>query len=343
MKRILVLGYFGYINNQLDGQTIKTRNIYELFQLKLSDKNNIEIFDTQLFKYSKFAIINMIWKISRCNKLVYLPAHNNLKYLFPIIYFLCWIKRAEILYFVVGGWLAEFLKHKRFHVKLLSNIRSILTESNELSNSLTKQYQFKNVITFPNFRIHSFNPTFIQNKDQFKIVFMARIMREKGIDYVFQLANYYSTKIPNNASVIIDFYGPIAKEDEEYFKQQVEKYDIISYKGTLQPDEIYKTLNNYDLLVLPTSYPGEGFPGTILDAYISGIPVVVSDWKFLSEFVDHGKSGYLFDLEKADEFYYYVEKLHCDNNLLMQMKYNAHKYSEKFSSEKAWDILLKNN
>ena len=32
MKKVLVLGYFGYRSNQLDGQTIKTRNIMRLLQ-----------------------------------------------------------------------------------------------------------------------------------------------------------------------------------------------------------------------------------------------------------------------------------------------------------------------
>ena len=30
MKNIFIIGAFGYSNNQLDGQTIKTRNVYDL-------------------------------------------------------------------------------------------------------------------------------------------------------------------------------------------------------------------------------------------------------------------------------------------------------------------------
>ena len=30
MNKVLVIGAFGYENNQLDGQTIKTRNVYNL-------------------------------------------------------------------------------------------------------------------------------------------------------------------------------------------------------------------------------------------------------------------------------------------------------------------------
>ncbi len=291
-----------------------------------------------------FSLFSMFWKIIRCNKLVYLPAHNNLKYLFPIIYILCWLKRTEILYFVVGGWLVEYLKSKRLHVTLLSKVRAILTESDDLSNSLIAQYHFKNVITFPNFRIHSYTPTFFQNTDFFRIVFMARINRMKGIDYVFHLANYFANASFCNRPVIIDFYGPIDKKDEVYFYKQLEKYENISYRGVLQPENIYKTLNNYDLMVFPTRYFTEGFPGTVLDAYISGLPIVATHWKHATDFIIREKTGFIVPFEKSEkDFVDAVIKIYQDYDLLIKMKHNAFEQSMKYSSEVAWNILINNN
>ena len=343
-KRILVLGYFGYFNNQLDGQTVKTRNIYELLLLKISDKISIYIFDTQAFKYSKLSIFNMLWKVCRCNKLVYLPAQNNLKYLFPILYILCWLKRSEILYFVVGGWLVEFLKSKKMHAILLSKIRAILPEGQDLTSALKLNYRFKNVIAFPNFRIQSFTPTFVQNNAIFRIVFMARIMKMKGIDYVFHLAEYFSDPKFTGKPVIIDFYGPVEKDEEEYFFKQLIKFENITYQGVLPPEDIYNTLNNYDLLVFPTRYFTEGLPGTVLDAYISGLPVVATHWKHAADFIIHEKTGLIVPFEKSEkEFTSAVKRLYQDNELLLKMKHNAYQQSRKYSSEGAWNILNNNN
>lgn len=339
-KRILVLGYFGYETNKLNGQTSKTRNVYEMLKSNIGDKFEINHFDTQQFQFSKLSLFTMIKRVLLCDKLVYIPAHNSLKYLFPFIYLICWIRKREILLIVVGGWLDNFIESKKLHVLLLSKIGGIFPQSDRLREKLISQYKFKNVYYFPNFRINSFTPSFYKN-EVFKIVFMARIMRLKGLDYVFQLANYFSQQTKPDANIIIDFYGPIEEEDENYFKEQIKKHEIISYKGILSPDKIYATLNEYDLLVLPTRYPGEGFPGTILDAYISGLPVVASDWKYLSEFVDHGKTGFLFDLNKENEFHYYVDKLYHDRELLIQMKKNAFEKSKSYSSEYAWEILEK--
>jgi glycosyltransferase involved in cell wall biosynthesis len=340
VKRVLVLGYFGLSVNQLDGQTIKTRSVHALLKSRENEIEYLECFDTQQFKYSVFSPLKMIWKIFQSNIIVYIPAHNNLKYLFPFIYLISKLKRIDILYVVVGGWLAEYLQKKKFHINLLSNIKGIFPQTNQLSNILREQYHFNNIVYFPNFRIHSFVPSFAQREDDvFKIVFMARIIKLKGVDTIFRLANHLKDFNKNCHKIIIDFYGPIPKEEKDYFYKEIENLDFVSYKGILEPEQIHSMLNKYDLLVLPTRYPGEGFPGTILDAYISGIPVVASKWKYIPEFVDHGNTGFLYDLNKEDELYGFVEKLFEDRTLLLKMKRNAFEKSKEFSSESAWHII----
>ncbi|MEG1313562.1 MAG: hypothetical protein RSD40_04530, partial [Bacilli bacterium] len=118
--KILVLGYFGYVTNQIDGQTIKTRDIYSV--LKQNCVENIDYFDTQSFKVSKINLIKMLWKVITADKIFYLPAQNNLKYLFPVIFALCKIFNTKLNYLVVGGWLYNFLKDKEIHRWMLKNI-----------------------------------------------------------------------------------------------------------------------------------------------------------------------------------------------------------------------------
>ncbi len=77
--------------------------------------------------------------------------------------------------------------------------------------------------------------------------------------------------------VIIDIYGPIYNEYLTEFEEECQNSsENLNYKGVLQPDEIYQVLSEYDLMLFPTQYYTEGFPGSILDAYISGLPVIAS-------------------------------------------------------------------
>ena len=70
MTRILVLGYFGYLTNQLDGQTVKTRDVYRLAK-EQSGNYAVDYFDTQDLKKNKLMVLRMFWKVIQCDTLFY--------------------------------------------------------------------------------------------------------------------------------------------------------------------------------------------------------------------------------------------------------------------------------
>jgi len=172
---------------------------------------------------------------------------------------------------------------------------------------------------------------------------MARINRMKGLDYIFHLAEYFNNNSALDKSVIIDLYGPIENRDKEYFFLNLNKHTNVSYKGILPTEEIYETLTKYDLMIFPTRFYTEGFPGTILDSYIAGLPIVSTYWKFAADFIIQGKTGLIVPFEDSkNEFINAVVKLYNDPDLLLTMKLNAYEQSKNYSAENAWDILVKN-
>lgn len=317
----LVLGYFGYHTNQLDGQTVKTRDIFRLVKGQFKNAK-VEYFDTQDFRHNKCSIFKMIGMLCRCDRLIYLPANNNLKYIFPFVYIFSKIFRFSIDYYVVGGWLSTFLKGLPIHRRMLRNIRGIHVETQRLLKDFKNQYGYTNVDIFPNFRFYDFNP--IPSKsDKLRVVFMARIMKEKGLDWMFELAQRVSEHSLRD-EVEFTFYGQINESDRDYFLSEVDKYPNVSYKGALQPNDIHQTLSNYDVLVLPTHFYTEGLPGSIVDAYISGIPVIVTEWLNSREFVEDGKSGFIIPFEHGqNQLFNRIELLNSDRKLLRQMQANT--------------------
>lgn len=336
MKRILVLGYFGYLTNQLDGQTVKTRDIYRLVTDKSAEA--VGFFDTENFKKNIFSVFKMFYLLVKCRTLLYIPAHNNLKFIFPAIFLLSFIFRFKINYFVVGGWLVGYLKNKHLHCLFLRHINGIFTETNLMKCELEKNYNMSNVVVFPNFRIHDFRERSLSQSESLRIVFMSRINKLKGLDIVFLIAEYIKN---NGLDIIIDFYGPINLNDKSYFDAEIAKYEFTHYFGVLEPDKINSTLCGYDLLILPTRYFTEGFPGAILDAYISGIPVLVSQWKHATEFVENGVTGYICPLEDPSRFTDIVVQLFKDRELLSVLKKNARSKSDLYSADVAWETMCK--
>ena len=54
-KNVFIIGYFGYVTNQLDGQTVKTRNILAA----LKDKYEVEFYDTEELKKGKISLLKL--------------------------------------------------------------------------------------------------------------------------------------------------------------------------------------------------------------------------------------------------------------------------------------------
>lgn len=334
-KRILVFGYFGKISRIQEGQSVKTRNISRLLK---EMGCSVDEFDTESFRHDKFAVFKMISKLSKCDQLCLLPAYNNLKYLFPILSFFSVIFRYDLYLFTIGGRLHIYLKSLPVHRWMLSKIKCIFNETHMLGNSLQEMYGYTNLEYCPNVKFVKFNPKKHHTDGQLNLVFLARIILEKGIDTIFGYADWLLEQ--GRSNVRIDFYGMISSKDKAYFESHVAKYEFLHYKGVLQQSEIPKTLEQYDAMLFPTHYPTEGIPGSILDAYIAGIPVIASDWVYARELISDGETGIIVPFENNQmDFNKACESLLHNPEKLDKMKDNAKKRALEYNADIAKCIL----
>ena len=346
MKKILVLGAFGFDTNHLDGQTVKTRNIYKLLQQNYDD-NNVDYVDTMHIRRKPLSLFKSVWKLIRCNKLILIPCLNNLTYIFPVTYYLSKLFRYDIIHICVGGWQLEyFLGNERFkshpfQLRLSRKIKAFLPEMRKVEIDLTNLLGFSNTTVFPNFRFikSDTKPIFTSSKT-LRLVFLARVDKNKGYDTIFSFAREIQE---NGYDISIDFYGPITPSDKDEFLNLVDRYkSVVTYNGILQQDQVTMTLVNYDLMLLPTKYYTEGFPGSVLDAYIAGIPVVATNWKHAHEFIDDKKTGFVVSFNNSQkEFNESILTLYRDRNMLQKMKTESFKKRLQFSENSAWSVLLK--
>lgn len=346
MKNILLLGAFGFMNEKLDGQTIKTRDIYRL--LKKNHDGKVFIFDTLKVKITKnpLYLFELLLLLIKVDVVIIAPASHSMATLYPVIYKLSSILRYDLIMTCVGGWQVEFFlgghgytAHPR-ELKISKKIRAFLPEMENVNKYLINNLGFTNTEVFPNFRFVAPFVTHSNEGKVFKVVFMARVDRMKGYDTIFEFAKLIEKE---NLNITIDFYGQLEPGDEDDFTIKVESNSTVcSYKGPLRPSEIYETLSSYDVLVLPTKYYTEGFPGSILDAYISGIPVIVTEWKHSHEFVSDGENGIIVPFDDCQEaFNNAVLSLYYDKKKLDYMKSKTSKEAIKYSPDSAWKVISK--
>lgn len=156
-----------------------------------------------------------------------------------------------------------------------------------------------------------------------RYIFLGIIKEEKGIDIILDSVPYLMPGIS------VDLFGPLeGKYTPEYIDSKGK--EVVCYRGILGQTEVYDELFNYDALILPTFYEGEGYPGVILEAYSHGLPVIATHWRSIPEIVDE-RTGILIPTHSAEALAQAMNKLHIDTQLYGRLSDGAHSRQIEFS------------
>ena len=129
--------------------------------------------------------------------------------------------------------------------------------------------------------------------------------KEKGVDLIINCARRLCEAGFGNV-FSVDFYG--AFEEKDYQKKilsEIVEMPNIHYEGVLNLANPagYEILSQHSIMLFPTYWPGEGFPGIIIDALIAGLPIIASDWHFNSSLVEEGKTGHIIPHNHEEALY----------------------------------------
>ncbi len=349
-NRILVLGSFGNHNNQLDGQTIKTRQVYQL--LKDRYDGEVDYFCTMRLRKEPYLIIRMLYKVFQSSTIVCMYASSGgLQTLVPQLYKLTKPLSKKLIYIAIGSGQADcmlgygkYTQRRDDLIDIYRHFDGFLSETQKVKNELTEILGYTNVDLFPNFRYFDDNISFSPaSKETLRLVFMARIIPEKGYDVACEFFDYIKGQ---DLDITLDFYGQIDDQCSIDFMSLMDKYASqgVRYKGVLRPGEIYSSLCKYDVILFPTRYGGEGIPGTVIDGYVASLPVIATNWQYAHEIIEDGVNGFIVSYDnprRQQEFNESILRLYNDRELLNRMKYNAFETRVKYSPDVAWDVLTK--
>jgi glycosyltransferase involved in cell wall biosynthesis len=96
--------------------------------------------------------------------------------------------------------------------------------------------------------------------------------------------------------VKFDVYGPFYDGlDSSIF----DEHTNIAYHGPIDPERVDEILCNAVALILPTYMAGEGYPGSVIEAFNAGLPVVATTWRSIPEIVDES-CGILVEPKNPD-------------------------------------------
>lgn len=345
MKKIGVCGHFSFGNQPIGGQTIKTHIITDELKNRFGNDEVICV-DTNNWKKNKFKLLIACVKLAiNCKNIVILPAHNGVNIFIPLFVFLTKLFNKKLHYIVVGAWLVDKLNQNKILLKITKKINYIYVQSNTLAKKLKEIEINKNVYLMPNFKsissLDSEDLNLMDNKT-YKLCIMSRITESKGIEDAVQVVS----KINNNYGSLklkLDIYGPLEQKYEKQFNKILKENQVfLTYKGSVDYNKTSSILKNYYLLLFPTKSYTEGFPGTIMDSFLSGLPTLAARWESCYDIIEEGVTGITYNFNDQEDFYEKLNFLINNQELVNKMKYNCLQESKKYTPEHAMVCLLKN-
>lgn len=300
MKEFAIIGHFGDGRVCLNGQTIKTQNVYDAIGNEIGAENILRIDSSSGIRFLLQLPIILADTLHKAQRIVILPAQNGVRIIPILLVLLNHLFNRELYYIVIGGWLPAMCKKRRILCYFLKRLNHIFVETGMMQKELA-QIGISNVSVMPNFKCIPIRDEKEIATQEFNAPYplctFSRVSQTKGIEEAIEAVKQANNRCGKIMSSL-DIYGEI--EDNAWFSQLLEKQpDFIQYKGMVSPNESSKTLSKYYLLLFPTYYPGEGFAGTIIDALAAGTPIIATDWHNNSEIVHDGENGYLVPIKDA--------------------------------------------
>lgn len=245
---------------------------------------------------------------------------------FPLIIF-ARILRRKLLIHIHGG---EYLEKeagvflRRLLITILRGKEPIIVSGTHEKNLLSKKYFAKNIYVLPNCadinEARGFARIFSDEK-QVKILFLGRIDRAKGLDYMVD-----AFRILRNKGIRFRFImagtGP---EEDEY----VERFSEIlgpdfEFKGLVWGLVKTELLKQCDVFLLPSLF--EGLPLSLLESMSFAMVPVVTSVGSIGDVVKDEETGIIVEMRSSEKIAEALGRLVNNPNLLVKLGGRARDY-----------------
>ena len=353
-KELLNIGFIGNFGDEhtIGGQITKTRevlagilerkginnDIIETVQKKGLQNNDFSnelyIVDTKGKNLISFFLKTIKAFRNTKNIIIMMYTKSYFKVL-PFYIFLNSIYKRNIYEVVTGGTRHEYIKTKE--LKYEKQIKKIFVESSYMKKCYNN-LGLENVVYLPNFKkIKPVSETEIYKRDDniLRCCTYSRIDSQKGIDIAIDVMQKFKKEA---GRITLDIIGPVDKEFEKEFNELFQKApDTVRYIGSIDGNNSSEILKKYDILLFPTKWKTEGFPGSFIDAMQAGLVILSTERQNFKDIIINGVNGWLLPDEYVQGYVDKLQELESNVQLLREMQKRSLLESMKYDR----DIVLK--
>lgn len=260
------------------------------------------VVDTQPFHTGyrrRFNALSVLWKLllnlPNADLIMLNTSRGGTRFLAPLVFILARLFRKPFIFRPFGGDIKDYSKtFGRLASWIFRNtvLRAdlLLLQTRELMEHFagytTRTLHLPTCRPAPSARLIRADRPF-----QKRFAFIGQVKLSKGVEEIIEATGL----LPQDYTV--HMYGPFAGGE----CRQLMRSNQEVYRGQISPGDLLNTLATYDVLLLPTYYPGEGYPGVIIEAFSLGLPVISTEWKAIPELVKHGENGLLIQPRSVEE------------------------------------------
>ena len=333
-KKIAIIGHFGGDKDFFDGQTVKTKILFD--ELSKAIDWEIKKVDTYLNKTNKIKLLFVTFKcLFSCKKIIILVSGNGMKLFFPLLFFFAKFFHKDIYHDVIGGNLDKNVNKNPKYIKYLNSFKYNWVETENLKTRLQNE-GVTNCEVIPNFKrlkTVELSDSSFEFDEPYRFCTFSRVIKEKGIsDAVIAVDNI--NKQHKRIICKLDIYGVIDENyNEEFFDLLKGKEHYVKYCGIVPYDESVETLKSYYGLLFPTFWKGEGFPGTVVDAFSAGLPVIATDWNCNKEIITDLVDGIIYPSDTVKTLRDAIEWSVENKTLFLAMKEKCLEKARKYQPD----------
>ncbi len=329
MKKVLFIASLNTKKQRFDGERIKSTFMYEAMK-KVCDLSVINLSVHKLFNSFRILWYGIFFK-KKIDKLIISKDPHGANIIMKILRF-AKFPLTKITYFEIGPFLYDRILQGNIKKETFFGI-DIVVETKSMKEELSS-LGFSQLSIYPNFKpiydISKVNKEYPSNT--LSLVYFSRISEQKGI---YELIEALKILNKDSTKYTLDIFGRLeTKEDEDKILSISKELPFTQYKGKLdiQSSTDYQELANYDLHVFPTKY-AEGFPGSIIDFFIAGVPTLSSTFARANDILSE-KDSILFEKGNTNDLVSKLNSIYENQTILHKLREGSFARREEFSLDK---------
>jgi glycosyltransferase involved in cell wall biosynthesis len=175
-----------------------------------------------------------------------------------------------------------------------------------------------------------------KKQGQFVILFLSRVISQKGIFITLEAFRTLKSKYPLIKLVVAGDGDELDEAKKYVLEEHLQQVEFVGFVNGYEKREL---LLGSDAFILP-SY-GEGMPISLIEAMLCGLPVISRPVGGIKDFFINGNMGFLVESLDALEYAKCLEKLILDEALAIKISLFNNRYARKrFMASSAADRLI---